>query len=88
MAGLFGVMVGAVVLGLRHGVGGGGTRFLAALIWLATLFMYAILTYVHVWHVLHHAGDLVPIVSLGLATWLLGIQSRFLLTVAFASRRV
>lgn len=88
MTGLLGVMLGASVLGFGHGIGEGGARILAALIWLVTVFMYAVLAYVHVWHVFDRPGDLVPIASLAIATWLLGIQSRFLLTTAFANWRV
>lgn len=88
MTGLLGVMLGASVAGFGSGVFTRGLWFLAALIWLSTVFIYAGMSYLHIWHLIEHPSDIVRLASLAVATWLLAVQSRFLLTVTAANWRL
>jgi len=81
MTGLLGIMVGASIAGFGSGLFHRGMWFLAAVLWLPSLFIYATLSYLHIYDFLNLRGGVMDFVSLALATWLLGVQSRFMLTV-------
>ncbi len=85
MTGLMAVMLGACIGGVGRGLSVQGMWFLAALLWIPTLFIYGVLTYLHIGHLSQHPADVGRFVSLVTATWLLGIQSRLLLTVTRSS---
>lgn len=87
MTGMLAVMVGACARGVGSGVHVRGMWFVAALMWLLTVFIYAAMSYLQVWHLMQHQADIVPFISLTVATWLLGLQSRFLLAMAILNRR-
>jgi hypothetical protein len=88
MTGLIAVMLGACIGGVGRGLSVRGMWFLATLFWIPTVFIYAVLSYLHIWHLMEHPGEVVRLVSLGVATWLLGIQSRLLLTVLTVNWRL
>jgi ABC-type multidrug transport system permease subunit len=88
MTGLIAVMLGACIGGVGRGLSVRGMWFLAVVFWIPTVFVYAVLTYLHIWHLMEHPGELGRFVSLAVATWLLGIQSRLLLTVTTVNWRV
>jgi hypothetical protein len=85
MTGLLAVMLGACV---GRGVFVRGMWFVAALFWIPTVFIYVVLGYLHIWHLMEHPTDIWRFVSLAVATWLLGVQSRFLLTVTTVNWRL
>jgi hypothetical protein len=88
MTGLLAVMLGACAGGVGRGVFVRGMWFVAALFWLPSMFIYAVLSYLHVWHLTEHPADIGRFISLGIATWLIGVQSRFLLTVTTLNWRL
>jgi len=88
MTGLLAVMLGACTEGVGRGVFVRGMWFLAALFWIPTAFIYVVLSYLHICHLMHHPADIGRFVSLAVATWLLGLQSRFLLTVTTVNWRL
>lgn len=88
MTGLIAVMLGACVGGVGRGMSVRGMWFLAAAFWIPTVFIYVAMSYLHIWHLMEHPGDIAHFVSLAVATWLLGIQSRLLLTVLTVNWRV
>jgi len=87
MTGLLAVMLGACV-GVGRGVFVRGMWIVAALFWIPTVCIYTVLTYLHIWHLMEHPADIGRFVSLAVATWLLGVQSRFLLTVTTMNWRL
>jgi hypothetical protein len=88
MTGLLAVMLGACAAGVGRGVFVRGMWFVAALFWLPSVFIYTVLSYLHVWHLTEHPGDIGRFITLGIATWLIGVQSRFLLTVTALNWRL
>ncbi len=88
MTGLLAVMLGACVGSVGRGVFVRGMWFVAALFWIPTVFIYAVLSYLHIWHLMEHPADIGRFFSLAIATWLLGVQSRFLLTVTTVNWRL
>jgi len=80
MTGLLGVMVGASLAGFGSPLLPRGMWFLGAVLWLLSLFIYAGLSYLHLSVILVHRGGVPDFAALALATWLVGFQSRFLLT--------
>lgn len=88
MTGLLAVMLGACAAGVGRGVFVRGMWFISALFWLPGTFIYIVLSYLHVWHLTEHPGDIGRFITLGIATWLIGVQSRFLLTVTALNWRL
>lgn len=88
LTGAMSVMLGATIGGVGRGLFVRGMWFLAALFWIPTVFMYADLSYVHIWNLMEHPRDILCFVSLGVATWVLGVQSRLLLTVTTVNWKV
>jgi hypothetical protein len=88
MTGLLGVMVGACIKGFGSDPFPRGMWFLSSVLWLPSVLLYASLSYLHICLILDHRGGVADVLALGLATWLFGIQSRFLLTATVLNWRV
>ena len=88
LTGAISVMLGASIGGVGRGLFVRGMWFLAALFWIPTVFMYAVLSYLHIWHLIEHPRDILCFVSLAVATWVLGLQSRLMLTVTTVNWRL
>jgi len=88
MTGLLGVMVGASIAGFGSGLFHRGMWLLAAVLWLPTIFIYATLSYLHIYDFLNHRAGAVEFVSLAFATWLVGVQSRFLFSTVLLNKRI
>jgi hypothetical protein len=88
LTGAISVMLGASIGGVGRGMLVRGMWFLAALFCIPSVFMYVVLSYLHIWHLIEHPGDILCFASLAVATWVLGLQSRLLLTVTTVNWRV
>jgi hypothetical protein len=74
-------MLGASIASFRSGLLHQGMWFLAALFWVPSVFIYAMLGYLRIYRILNNDGGIVDVLSLALATGLVSVQSRFLLIV-------
>ena len=88
MTGLLSVMLGACLRGIGSGMFIRGMWLVTTLFWFPTIIIFAALSYLHIWHLLKFPTDIACFVSLAIASWLLGIQSRFLLTVTTMNWKV
>lgn len=88
MTGLLAVMLGACAGGIGSSMFVRSVWFIAALSLLPSVLIYAVLSYLHVWHLTERPAEIGRVISLGIAAWLTGVQSRFLLTVTSLNLRL